>query len=147
MGWFTKSKPEEKEEENNQEFGKPLVKSPPVLPELPKSEVREIKSTIENNRPMSENRMLPPRFSNVSMPPSPVRREAEPIFVKIDKFKEASENFEKIKEKVSEIEVMLKEIQKIKEKEDSELKDWENEIQAIKTRVESIDNSLFKKLE
>jgi len=71
---------------------------------------------------------------------------SEPIFVKIDKFHEALENFNKIKEKVLEIENELKKINEIKEQEEEELKEWENEIQSIKARMNVIDNSLFNRI-
>ena len=75
----------------------------------------------------------------------PLRKETGPIFVKIDKFKDSSENFEKIKEKVGDIGDMLEKIKQIKEKEDQELKEREHEIEVIKTRVDNIYDSLFKK--
>jgi len=70
----------------------------------------------------------------------------EPIFVKIDKFHDALDNFNKIKEKVLEIENELKNISEIKNKEEEELKEWESEIQSIKARMNAIDNSLFSKI-
>jgi len=70
----------------------------------------------------------------------------EPIFVKIDKFHDALDNFNKIKEKVLEIENELKNITEIKNKEEEELKEWESEIQSIKARMNAIDNSLFNRI-
>ena len=52
-----------------------------------------------------------------------------PVFIKIDKFKDAVEKFEDIKDK-----------------EDQELKLWEQEIQEVKNKVANIDNSLFSKI-
>ncbi len=72
-------------------------------------------------------------------------REAEPIFVKLDKFKYAVENFEKVREKVGDIGKMLEQIKEIREKEDAELRSWEENLRSIKLKIESIDNSLFKK--
>ena len=70
----------------------------------------------------------------------------EPIFVKIDKFHDALDNFKKIKEKVLEIENELKNINEIKAEEEEELKEWESEIQSIKARMNAIDNSLFSRI-
>jgi hypothetical protein len=70
----------------------------------------------------------------------------EPIFVKIDKFRNALDNFNKIKGKVLEIEEELKKINEIKSKEEEELKEWESEIQSIKAMMNSIDNSLFNRV-
>jgi hypothetical protein len=70
----------------------------------------------------------------------------EPIYVRIDKFKFALDGFKNIKEKVIEIEKYLQEIKEQKRREDEELGAWENEIEAIKLRIEAIDNKIFSKL-
>jgi hypothetical protein len=70
----------------------------------------------------------------------------EPVFIKIDKFKEAVEKFREIKEKVTDIEDSLKKLKEVKDKEDLELKAWDQEMQLIRQKVEIIDNSLFNKI-
>jgi len=140
----------------------------PKLPELSSmhNEIDSIKSTIENrpNQPPQNsnntlhpinNRIIPPEsltlpilnsiHKNVPDIPKNITMQTEPVFVKIDKFREVTENFEKIKSKVSDIEKMFNEIKQIKEKENRELQEWENEIHSIKTRVSLINDSLFKK--
>ena len=74
-------------------------------------------------------------------------KEAEPIFIRIDKFEDGLKIFEKIKKQISEIESMLKEIKETKEKEESELEMWENEIKTAKDEIEKVDNNLFSKIE
>jgi hypothetical protein len=71
----------------------------------------------------------------------------EPIFIRIDKFEEALHVFEKIKEKISEVEKMLKDIKRIKEDEEKELDFWENEIQVMKEQIEKVDKDIFSKIE
>ena len=68
------------------------------------------------------------------------------IFIKLDKFKEASHGFETIKAKVHELETMVKKLREVKNKEEQELGAWESEMQTIKTKIEAIDHSLFNKL-
>ncbi len=70
----------------------------------------------------------------------------EPIFVKIDKFKDALNNFEAIKKKLTEIEALLKKVKETRSREQEELDMWEREIMTIKDRVASIDGKLFSKL-
>jgi hypothetical protein len=70
----------------------------------------------------------------------------DPIFIKIEKFKEVVEKFNEIKNKVFEIESSLKKLKEIKEKEDSELKMWDEEMQLLRQKIDVIDNSLFNKL-
>jgi len=151
MGWFSKKK----KEGERKPVMEPMQKSinSPTLPPLPKlPEIQSIKQNISppkgalNSPPHIEKQNQPKMITAPPTTISPVRKETGPIFVKIDKFKDASNNFEKIKEKVEDIEEMLEKIKDIKQKEDQELKEWEHEVQVIKTRVGSIDDSLFKKL-
>ena len=73
-------------------------------------------------------------------------KETEPVFVRMDKFEESLEIFKKARKKISEIEKFLVEIKRIREKEETELQEWENEIQTIKRQFEKIDNNLFSKI-
>jgi len=59
-------------------------------------------------------------------------KESEPVFVRIDKFEESLDTFEKTKKKLVEMEKFLSEIKRIREREESELQEWENEVQVIK---------------
>ena len=72
--------------------------------------------------------------------------EAEPIFVRIDKFEEGSKEFEEVKNKITEIERMLADIEKIKEKEEKDLEFWKEEIFNIKEKIEKVDKNIFSKL-
>jgi hypothetical protein len=74
-------------------------------------------------------------------------KKIDPIFVRLDKFETSLEALDEIKEKVVEIEKILAETKKLKEKEDKELEEWERDIQVIKSKLDSIDNSIFNKLE
>ncbi len=74
-------------------------------------------------------------------------KEAEPIFIRIDKFEESLHLFEKTKEQILEIEKMLKDIKRIKEEEDEELGIWESEIQRVKEQIEKVDKDIFSKIE
>ena len=74
-------------------------------------------------------------------------REAEPIFIRIDKFEEGSKTFEQVKDQVAEIEKMLNNLKGIKEKEEAELNNWEEEIKRVKEKIERIDSNIFSKIE
>ncbi len=87
------------------------------------------------------------------MPPRPKRtgfeRErsiTEPIFIRIDRFEEALRIFNETKKKISEIERILADIKGIKEREESELKMWENEIRSMKEQIEKVDKDIFSKI-
>ena len=70
----------------------------------------------------------------------------EPIFIRLDRFEEALKIFNEMKKKVSEIDGVLEDIKKVKEKEDNELKIWENEIRSMKEQVEKVDKDIFSKI-
>ena len=71
----------------------------------------------------------------------------EPVFVRIDKFEEGLKTFEKIKDKATEIEKMLKEVKKEKEQENKEIDNWETELESMKSKIESLNRSIFSKIE
>jgi len=74
-------------------------------------------------------------------------REAEPIFIRIDKFEEGSKTFEEVREKISEIENMFNDVKSVREKEEKELELWENEIKEVKEKIEKIDKNVFSQIE
>jgi hypothetical protein len=68
------------------------------------------------------------------------------VFVKIDKFQSARKSLSLAKEKVEEIESMLKKIRDIRMREDQELTAWERDIESVKSRIEDISKNIFEKL-
>jgi hypothetical protein len=70
-----------------------------------------------------------------------------PIYIKIDKFKEALTNFDIIRKKLREVESLLKKIKEIRAKEQEEMNEWENELEDIKNKLASIDEKLFSKFD
>jgi len=71
----------------------------------------------------------------------------EPIFIRIDKFEESLQIFDKIKDRIMEMEKMLKDTERLKEEEEKEIELWEKEIQTIKEDMEKIDKDIFSKIE
>ena len=74
-------------------------------------------------------------------------KSTEPIFVRIDKFENSLKIFQNAKDKITEIEQLLKETKELKEKEQHELSEWENEILQLKMQIEKVDNDIFSKVE
>ena len=130
----------------------------PSLPSLPESKANDsfglqaIKSNIMGDKNMPEEKRTVelnekierPQFT--SMPPKRMESKKEPVFVKLDKFKDSVNKFEEIKTKINDIDSTLKKIKEIREKEDHELRAWEEKVQLIKEKVDSIDNSLFSRM-
>ena len=76
-----------------------------------------------------------------------VTRKIEPVYIRLDKFKSATESFEEIKSKTSEIEEILKAIRETKQREEQELREWEQELETIKARIDAIDKNIFSRLD
>lgn len=76
----------------------------------------------------------------------PSKRITEPVFVRIDKFEEALKIFHQTKRKISEIERILEDIKRLKEKEDKDLQMWESDMASMKTQIEKIDKDIFSKV-
>ena len=74
-------------------------------------------------------------------------KQREPIFVKIDKFNDALNNFEAIKQKIAEIDSLLKKVKETRTKEQDEIDSWEREVEEIMSKVNNIDQKLFNKLD
>ncbi len=73
-------------------------------------------------------------------------KEAEPIFIRIDKFEESLHLLDKTKNQILEIEKMLRDIKRIKEEEEKELEIWENEVQTAKEQISKVDDNIFSKI-
>ena len=172
--WFKKKRPEKTIANQEKTLPKPNI-SPPPTPDLPKLPSLPHAQPIPTSRPihqphistqedpekfapsiMSEPQKANNQFQQtephlqtptISAPPQTLTKETEPIFVKIDKFQTAKNSFEKIKEKVTDIESMLIQVRDLKSKEEQELSNWQQELQLIKTKIQTIDDSLFSKVD
>jgi len=109
--------------------------------ELAKDKTQEMPKPLKNS--LTKELSFPERRTSYKVKTT---QEAEPIFVRIDKFEESLELFEKSKERLLEINEMLKEIKKIKQEEEEQLNSWEREMQIVKQEIEKIDKGLFSKL-
>jgi len=126
--------------------------NPSTLQELPNlPSLGQTKMINDNFQPSMSNQVTPDEIKShitgiKTINPRGVERQ-ESVFVKISKFRESADNFEKIKDKVEELENTIREIKTIREKEEDELNEWEADIQSIKEKIEVIDKSLFNRLE
>jgi len=92
--------------------------------------------------PPKPPRPLPrPRQISPTEPP-----QEKPLFVRLDKFKEAQEKFETIRNKMKEIEGTLHQIKEVKSNEEEEIAGWAREIENLKTNLSEIDSNLFSQI-
>ena len=97
----------------------------PPLPQLP---------------PLSQS---PDYFPKVYEKKQEIRR--EPVFIRIQEYKAAVETVQKIKEKIAEAEEILKGIQQLREKEQYEIKNWQNQIADIREKILFTEKIIFKR--
>lgn len=121
---------------------KPISIPSITQPILPKFSAEEIKPETEA-LPKKVIREIDEEYQ---AEPS-IARLKEPIFVKIDKFDEALNNFEEIKKRLHESFELLEKIKNIRGKEEEEIEAWEKEIEEIKAKMFELDKELFSKVE
>jgi hypothetical protein len=71
---------------------------------------------------------------------------AKALFIRVEKFKEIIASVSLISRKISEMEDVAQKIKEIKSKEDSEIADWQNQLNEIKARLEKIEAELESKI-
>jgi len=121
--------------------GKEVLPKLPTGPPLGKPRTIEMeewkpKQTIQ---PLPTMQTLPPMESTIKKSTG-----AKQIFVKLEKFQSASNSLEIVKEKLDDIDELLRTIREVKMKEDQELSSWEKEIEAIKARINSVSSEIFE---
>jgi peptidoglycan hydrolase CwlO-like protein len=112
-----------------------------------KKEDEEVFDADEFAETEEDMRMMPKPLGIRRFGGEPKPSNVEPVFIRIDKFEESLQIFEKTKKQILEIENMLKNIQKIKDEEEKELEYWENEINSIKGQIEKVDKDIFSKID
>jgi len=114
------------EVEELEEDDEPPMLARPIIPNKPK-----------------KAREIPPSFVDAAEKV----KEAEPVFIRIDKFQESLNMFKKVKSKVSEVEELLRDIKTIKEEEEKELESWQEELMQMKDQIAKIDKDIFSKVD
>lgn len=71
-------------------------------------------------------------------------RTGAPVFVKIDEYKEILDVLDMIKSKIKEIRETLGNINALRNEEDAELALWNNTINDIDKKIDSIDKIMFE---
>ncbi|MDZ4226714.1 MAG: hypothetical protein U1B79_01235 [Candidatus Pacearchaeota archaeon] len=112
--------------------------------ELSGDEIRMMREPLR--RPMTEEMEEEMEMPERTGMMGGFRQEAEPVFVRIDRFEEGLKMFDGIKNQMSEIERILAETKRLKEKEEAELHSWENELKRMKSEIEKIGRDIFSKV-
>ena len=126
------------DEDEGQMMHRPLKK--PLAKEISPLEKEEELATTFSRKKFHE---APEEFKEAA---SRVKK-IEPVFIRIDKFEESLHIFEKTKNQLVEIEKMLKDIQLIRQEEETELHAWENGLKKMKEELEKVERDIFSKIE
>ncbi len=132
----------------------------PALPEFPTAEeevselphyepsISELKKEVSKRDdfseiPIREKKVMP--VMGASKPAAYTSSsEEKPLFIKIDHYKEALRAVDTLKAKILEAEKVLQSLEEIRDQENSKLESWKSEIQALKDKLLTIDQSLFE---
>lgn len=76
--------------------------------------------------------------------PSNGMQEEKPLFVKVEKYKEVMATLDELKERLQNAGEILTELNKIKNKEETEMQSWQADLTALKEKLVSIDKLLFE---
>jgi len=68
----------------------------------------------------------------------------EEIFIKVDDFDDISKILDEVKKKTETIRKKLDELRVIKEKEDDNLRDWEDRVEKLMDKIGEVETSLAK---
>ena len=140
----------------------------PEMPELPEGEesaediVGEVEEEEEAEEPRSKvkgrltqelghKQSLPkrekPAARELKLPSRDRDSEKKALFIKIDKFKEILASIEVIGKRISEVEDVISKLKEIKSREDALMDNWQQEIEDLKSKIESIEKNLSEKVE
>ena len=131
---------EEANESDEEVQTMPKLPSNPLAQEAPQEKdesVREIRPIM-----MKQNRLEEKEYSMQKS-----QEKSEPIFVRLDKFEENMELFDKIKKQFIGVEKILEDIKHTKEDEDRELESWQQKLQTMKNQIDKIDRDIFSKID
>lgn len=70
----------------------------------------------------------------------------ELVWVRIDKFQEAQRDFNEVKKKVKEIDLLLREVKAINQKEDAQVTEWVRDLEKVKTLLVDVDSKVFNQI-
>ena len=85
-----------------------------------------------------------PSFSSAPMQTPSQRQEDKPLFVRIDDYKVALQALDSLKGKIKEAETLLSSVMELRQQEEQHLQKWQQELQALKSKLLTIDHTLFE---
>ncbi len=103
-------------------------------------EMEDSFSSNRSNFPISP----PPFYRNQPMEDS--KQKDKDVYIRIDKFYSARKALETTRDKLNEIDELLRKIRETKLREEQELNAWEKELSEVKARVHEVVETIFEKV-
>jgi len=130
----------------------------PSFPELPKEtdesmfqmqpmQLKAFPMLPQKSQPIMELPPIRPMVEEIKYAGFVEDKFKEPIFVKIEKFRDALNILESIKKKLKDSSELLESIRETQRKENDEIDKWAREIEDLKDKVIMVDKKLFEKVE
>lgn len=135
----------------------PLPTAAPIPPTPPKTPTPQTSTPpVPTPEPHPAITVSTPTMSQEKMPTittelnvKPETRTAgqnQPFFVRIDKFNETKENFEKVNQKIQEMEKVLQSLEMTQNEEKREIEAWKEDVTEMKSYLTQIDKEIFNKI-
>lgn len=133
----------------------PMEKEIPPVQKPMQQSSQQVSLSEEKDIPIPLRKALPkPNMVPIKEPMRIARPRPEefkqgkqnPVYVKMNDYKQSLENIELIKNKLDEAIYSLEKLEKIKEDENNELNEWKQTLAKIKEELYSIDQRLFKEI-
>lgn len=115
---------------------------PPTFPGLPEHDFPTYEPAFTASSSLDNIKRAVQDFGHEERPL--IVPEEKAIFVKVEKYKEAIDTLEIIKEKLKTANAVLNELRELKHKEEAEIEEWQNTINDIKEKLTLVDNNLFE---
>ena len=111
---------------------------PSLFDEMPQRKPEKIE--LRSPEPYSDIMYTPQR----EMPMGFSSDSSQPLFVKLEDYKNAIKSLQEVRTKINEAESILSDLMEMKRKEDAQLTRWQAEISDVKTRLLEMDRQLFE---
>ncbi|MBU0906707.1 MAG: hypothetical protein KKD18_02905 [Nanoarchaeota archaeon] len=122
------------------------------MPELPHEEVEDYEELEEEPRPRELQGLPQSKRLYVHRRPSEHHLAIQPqqqadVFVRIDKFHSARKSLSEIQNRLDDIDELIRRIKDTKLKEEQELAGWERDLMQVKSRIQTVTENIFEKVE
>ncbi len=148
MGLFSREKKEQKPESLPPlKFPELPSSMPAEIPAYEHSAMREAaaikRAVMPREEPMDMSKMMMQMPRKQPMPREmPMQKHEQPLFIKVDAYKEVVDTVTMIKAKLTDAAHILDELTRLKEEEDREIATWHSDLEMVKEKLMLIDQKL-----